>query len=103
MLCLVFHKPTNKWVVAEWKEYQKAQAEYRAPLEVHDERPLLEFIVNQMNSKEASERFWLYNAHKKLPSGGRLAYARVSMEMAQAKQRDQEEMGGSYVPSYKSV
>lgn len=104
LLCVVFNKPEKKWVVEEWTKYQASPADYRAPLEVQgaEDRHLMEFIVEQMNSKEASERFWLYNAHKKLPTGGRLAYARVSYEMAQAKQRDIAEMGGNHVPSYRN-
>ena len=104
LLCVVFNKTDKKWVVEEWAKYQASPAEYRAPLEVQgeDDRHLMEFIVEQMNTKESSERFWLYNAHKKLPTGGRLAYARISYEMAKAKQRDIAEMGGSHVPSYRN-
>ena len=86
-ICLVFHAPSARWVVREWDAYKAAQQEYRAPIEAlgASEFDLLQFIASQMNRSESAAKFWLYNAKSKMPSGGRLAYARMAMEMATAR------------------
>lgn len=101
--CVTMRKDDNRWILLEWDRYEKEPDLYAAPLEVvkPQQIPEAEFMVRQMNRNPRGANFWQYNAQKQLPVGGRLAYAKMAMVMADA--RAKEQAGGGYAAGRNTV